>query len=63
MKPASHHGTNNGYVNYGCRCAPCKRAASEYNAAKRYPHPTRPGVLVSRQRIAQLRQWQREQVG
>lgn len=24
------HGTNNGYVNYRCRCDSCKAAASEY---------------------------------
>jgi len=25
------HGTLSNYKNYGCRCAPCKKAASEYN--------------------------------
>jgi hypothetical protein len=27
------HGTNNEYSNYGCRCEPCRAAASEYNRA------------------------------
>lgn len=51
----AEHGTTNMYVNHGCRCAPCRAVWSAYSASKRYPHPTKPGVLVSRQRVCQVR--------
>lgn len=32
------HGTNNGYINYGCRCERCVKAASEYRKRRRERH-------------------------
>jgi hypothetical protein len=33
LNPGDHrHGTNSGYVNWGCRCDGCRRAAAEYRA-------------------------------
>lgn len=29
------HGTRGGYCNWGCRCAPCKKAHAEYMKAYR----------------------------
>lgn len=35
----ARHGTINGYMNFGCRCAPCKEANSAYQKAYRAAHP------------------------
>lgn len=31
----ARHGTHNGYTNLGCRCDPCREAASIYGSAKK----------------------------
>lgn len=35
----TQHGTNNEYANYGCRCAACRAAASQYQAQRKRTVP------------------------
>lgn len=53
-KNPPNHGTESGYFNYGCRCAPCKAAGAKANAAasQRNPRTNSPERMAKRNRSA-----------